>query len=135
MSKMLVLLRGLPGSGKSYLGHYIWTSVFEADKYFEQDGEYKFDPSKLKEAHQWCKDQVKGAMELNLNSEGHYYPEIVVCNTFSQEWEMQPYFDLASAYGYKVVSLIVENRHGSKNVHNVPEETLEKMRKRFEVKL
>ena len=57
---MLVLLRGLPGSGKSYLGHYIWTSVFEADKYFEQDGEYKFDPSKLKEAHQWCKDQVKG---------------------------------------------------------------------------
>ena len=48
---------------------------------------------------------------------------------------MKDYFDLASTYGYRVVSLIVENRHGSKNVHNVPEETLEKMRNRFEVKL
>jgi hypothetical protein len=29
----------------------------------------------------------------------------------------------------------MENRHGGVNIHNVPEETLEKMRNRFEVKI
>ena len=32
-------------------------------------------------------------------------------------------------------SLIVENRHGGKNVHGVPDETLEKMEQRFSIKL
>jgi hypothetical protein len=30
---------------------------------------------------------------------------------------------------------VVENRHGGKNVHDVPEEKIEKMRRRFEFKL
>lgn len=64
-----------------------------------------------------------------------YYPEIAVSNTFTQEWEMEDYFKLAEQYGYKVVSLIVENRHGSKSVHDVPEETICKMKERFNVKL
>jgi hypothetical protein len=64
-----------------------------------------------------------------------FYPEIVVSNTFTQEWEMQAYIDLASKHGYQVVSLIIENRHGNSNIHSVPVETLEKMRKRFEIKL
>jgi hypothetical protein len=29
----------------------------------------------------------------------------------------------------------VENRHGNSSVHNVPEETIEKMKKRFEIKI
>jgi hypothetical protein len=48
---------------------------------------------------------------------------------------MKPYFELATKYGYKVFSVIVENRHGGHNVHGVPEESLEKMRNRFDVKL
>jgi hypothetical protein len=48
---------------------------------------------------------------------------------------MEPYLKLAEKYDYKVVSLIVENRHGNKSVHNVPDETMEKMRNRFEIKL
>jgi hypothetical protein len=43
--------------------------------------------------------------------------------------------DEIQQYGYKVVSLIVENRHGSKNVHDCPEETVERMRNRFEISL
>ncbi len=39
---------------------------------------------------------------------------------------MEPYLKLAEKYDYKVVSLIVENRHGNKSVHNVPDETMEK---------
>jgi hypothetical protein len=60
---------------------------------------------------------------------------IVVSNTFTQEWEMQPYYDLAKQYGYKVFTLIVENRHGGVNEHGVPEDKLKIMKNRFEVKL
>jgi hypothetical protein len=60
---------------------------------------------------------------------------IIVSNTFTQEWEMQPYYDLAEKYGYRVYSLIVENRHDGKNQHGVPQETLEKMKNRFEILL
>ena len=60
---------------------------------------------------------------------------IVVSNTFTQEWEMQPYLDLAKEYKYQVHSIIVENRHGGVNVHGVPEEKLVQMKDRFEVKL
>ena len=61
--------------------------------------------------------------------------KIVVSNTFTQEWEMKPYFDLAEKNGYKVFSIIVENRHGGENAHNVPQETLEKIKNKFEIKL
>lgn len=60
---------------------------------------------------------------------------IVVSNTFTQEWEMKPYFELAERYGYTVHSLIVENRHGGVNTHGVPEEALQKMENRFVTKL
>lgn len=135
-NKYLYLVRGIPGSGKTSFAKTIWSDyvIVEADKFFEKDGEYKFDPTKLKDAHQWCKDTVEQFMKDNeLNHQ--FYPEIVVSNTFTQEWEMQPYIDLANKYGYKIFSLIVENRHGNKSVHNVPDETIQKMINRFEIKL
>ena len=61
--------------------------------------------------------------------------KIVVSNTFTQEWEMEPYFTLAKEYGYTVFTIVVENRHGGTNVHNVPEDKIEQMKNRFEVKL
>jgi hypothetical protein len=48
---------------------------------------------------------------------------------------MEDYFKLAEKYQFKVVSLIVENRHGGKNVHGVPDDKLEIMKNRFEIKL
>jgi predicted kinase len=126
--KELYLLRGLPGSGKSTLAKSLGGKHFEADMYFVRDGEYQFDVTKLKEAHEWCRSSVGGLM---INEE----PKLVVSNTFTQEWEMKPYFDLARNYGYRVHSLIVENRHGGINEHGVPEEKLEQMKNRFEIKL
>jgi phenolic acid decarboxylase len=61
--------------------------------------------------------------------------KIVVSNTFTQEWEMEPYLELAKTHEYKVFSTIVENRHGGVNQHEVPDEVLTKMRERFEIKL
>jgi plasmid replication initiation protein len=59
----------------------------------------------------------------------------VVSNTFTQEWEMEAYYQLAAKYGYQVFSIIVENRHNGVNEHGVPEEKIEQMRNRFEIKL
>ena len=136
--RVLVLLRGVPGSGKSTFANHMWSSgvVFEADKFFYgPDGEYKFDGSKLKDAHEWCRASVEAAMRDNHSTAGRHFPEIVVSNTFTREWEMQAYLDLAKKYEYNVVSLIVENRHGGKNVHGVPDEKVQEMRDRFEIKL
>ena len=133
MAKELFLLRGLPGSGKSTLATQLGGSFVEADRYFMHYGEYKFDASKLKEAHAWCREEVRKWMEVD--NSGYNVDRIVVSNTFTQEWEMKPYYELAEKYGYRVYSIVVENRHGGKNVHNVPDEAIDKMRKRFEIKL
>ena len=129
----LFLLRGLPGSGKSTLAKSLGGFHVEADMYFINDGEYKFDGSKIKDAHQWCQNEVNTAMILNHTTGVN--KRIVVSNTFTQEWEMKAYTDLAESYDYRVYSLIVENRHGGVNEHGVPEDKLEQMKNRFEVKL
>jgi len=58
-----------------------------------------------------------------------------VSNTFTQEWEMDAYYQLAEKYRYQVFSVIVENRHEGVNQHGVPQDKLEVMRNRFEIKL
>lgn len=132
--KNLYLLRGLPGSGKSTLAEQLGGSHFETDKYFmDKDGNYNFDGSKLKEAHKWCQDSVATAMVLNHTTGDN--ETIVVSNTFTQEWEMKPYMDVAKDWGYRVFTIIVENRHGGVNQHGVPDEKLQQMNDRFEIKL
>ena len=128
MDKILYIVRGLPGSGKSTFAKSIAPVHFEADMFFMNDGEYKFDFSKIKEAHQWCQESTQDAMVSGS-------PKVAVSNTFTQEWEMKPYYEMAEKYGYMIFSVIVENRHGGKNVHGVPEATLDNMRKRFEFSL
>ena len=132
--KNLYLLRGLPGSGKSTLAEQLGGSHFETDKYFVgENGEYNFDGSKLKEAHQWCQDSVSNAMLLNHTTGEN--ETIVVSNTFTQEWEMKPYMDMGKEWKYRVFTIIVENRHGGVNQHGVPNEKLQQMNDRFEIKL
>ena len=138
MNKILTLVRGLPGSGKSTFANFIWNNyaICEADTFFyDKEGNYNFDATKLKLAHVWCFHQVRDKMEENKASQGLYYPEIVVSNTFTQEWEMEKYYELAEQYGYRVFSIIVENRHGGVNQHGVPDEKLEQMKNRFQIKL
>jgi predicted kinase len=129
MEKVLNIVRGIPGSGKSTFAKTLGGQHYEADMFFiNENGEYQFDFAKIKEAHQWCQGMVKGDMILE-------YPKIVVSNTFTQEWEMEPYIEMAKEYGYTVFTIVVENRHGGVNVHNVPEDILNNMKNRFEVKL
>ena len=129
MEKVLYIVRGVPGSGKTTLAKQLTSNVFEADHYFyDNDGNYNFIPSEIKEAHKECQQFVGFAMESGIQ-------KIAVSNTFTQEWEMEPYFELAKKYGFKVFTIIVENRHGGVNEHGVPEDKIEQMKNRFEIVL
>jgi predicted kinase len=132
----LILLRGLPGSGKTTLAKIILQlrstdepEVLSADDFFEdKEGDYNFDPTKLKEAHNYCQFRCSERMRQQK-------AKIVVANTFTQEWEMDEYIKMAERYNYRVHTVIVENRHGNENIHGVPEDKLQQMKNRFQVKL
>jgi predicted kinase len=131
--KTLILLRGLPGSGKSTLAKMLVGDKDyrhkEADMFFvDGEGNYKFEPSKIKDAHAWCQEEVDFLMRYE-------HSPVVVSNTFTQEWEMDAYFKLAEKYGYQISCLIVENRHNGENVHGCPVDKIEQMEDRFEIKL
>ena len=128
----LYLIRGLPGSGKSsFADILLHTGVvnysFEADDYFiDENLEYRFEASKLKDAHEWCQINTKARLKFD---------SVVVSNTSTTEKEVETYRKIAEEVGAKFVSIVVENRHEGKNIHNVPEEALQRMKNRFTLKL
>lgn len=123
MAKVLYLVRGPPGSGKTTLAQELTAQNCAADMFFEKEGEYRFDPTKLGEAHGWCQGQVETWM-------GTGEEKIAVHNTFTQNWEMQPYKLLAAKHGYSVFVIVCENDFG--DVHGVPLEATERMKARWE---
>lgn len=124
----LVILRGLPGSGKSFeatrmikegevIRHY------EADMFFvDEDGEYMFDPAQIKDAHAWCQRSVEQAL---LAGES-----VVVSNTFVRRWEMEFYLQLTSRLNVECVIRTCTGDWG--NVHGVPESVVDRMRENWE---
>lgn len=119
----MIIVRGIPGSGKSTLaktliGFYMHV---EADQFFVKDGNYEFDIDKIAEAHRWCQRRVCELLDAGFN--------VVVSNTFTTIKELRPYFDIAKERG--IVPQVVTCHAQYGNVHDVPEETLTKMRNRF----
>lgn len=128
----LYLIRGIPGSGKSSLAQILFANqvvvdCIEADEYFVNDGVYMFNPYKLKDAHAWCQDRTRVILGRGYN--------LAVSNTSTTEQEVETYRKIAEECNAKFISLIVENRHGGENIHNVPEEKIQQMKKRFSFKL
>lgn len=61
----LILIRGLPGSGKSTRARGLAMAGFlhfEADNFFERDGLYQYDASRIKDAHAWCQKMTREAL-------------------------------------------------------------------------
>ena len=139
----IILVRGVSGAGKSTIGEMFddgaTTRILSTDDLFYVDGEYNFDPSKLAEYHQAIIDKVESLMvEYDWKIMDHDYSwfpidRIVVCNTFTQMWEMEPYFNLAKKYDWCIHTIIVENRHDSDSIHKVPADTILQQKDRFEV--
>ena len=132
--KTLRLVRGLPGSGKSYFAKSNGQESFEADDYFidPETGEYVYDGKKIQEAHRDCQNRTSDAAIANQ-------PLIVVSNTFTQRWEMFVYAFIAQLYGYELQ--IVEPSTewakdpvecAARNQHHVPEKTIRDMLNRWQ---
>ncbi len=132
VKKSLVILRGVPGSGKSTFAELIAGGdtgiICCADDFFMQDGKYNWDRSKIGQAHKECQEKCKSLMEKSA-------PMVIISNTNVKESDFAPYIEMAEKYGYRVFSIIVENRHGGTNVHNVPDDTISSMTRKFQISL
>jgi len=127
----MILVRGLPGAGKTTLAESLYPAfLVAADDYFMVDGEYQFDPSKLPEAHAWCQEQARKGLEAGMT--------VVVHNTFTQRWEMEPYLVAAAVLGIEVdVKTVFDGgcsneQLAERNTHGVPLEAIKAMRDRWE---
>jgi predicted kinase len=133
MIKTLILLRGLPGAGKSSLAKVLaenkWP-VFSVDDYFTdaKTGAYRFEFDKNHLAYKACEENCRKAMEKGME-------KIFIDNTFTLDWELQAYFKLASAFNYTLFVCTVENYHEQKNTHGISDEQIQKMADKYKVKL
>ena len=130
MNKTAIILSGVSGSGKSTSADTLasLTSdcvICSADDYFvNAAGEYKFDPSLLGAAHAYSKSRFVQAL-----IDGVY---LVICdNTNTNSREYKFYVDEAEKRGYTVLRWVVDNIHGTKSVHDVPEAVLKQQEKRL----
>ena len=130
--RVLVIVRGLPGSGKSTLADMIKRgsdTVLSADMFFEDEsGEYNWVEDKLRYAHEWCFEKTEDAMRVGS-------PRIYVANVFDRDSDVEAYRYLAKEHGYEFMPIIMENRNHNHSIHNVPNESVNRMKSSFSVKL
>lgn len=132
MAQKLYIIRGIPGSGKSTYANKLKTLLFEkglsvthfeADMFFMHDGKYQWNPKLIGLAHKWCFDNV-------FNSFDNGTEAVIVANTFVKLEHLMPYINTANKHGFDVVVYRMNNNF--KNIHNVPDESINRMKDGFE---
>lgn len=120
----LVIVRGLPGSGKSTFAEHEFKGVFrlENDMFHVQDGAYRFSQGRQKDAVAWCLNMCDAALRSGM--------DVVVSNTFTKRKYVAAYRRLAERAGAGFDVYRMAGRF--ENVHAVPGDVLENMEKGFE---
>lgn len=142
--KQVFILRGLPGSGKSYYAQTLADELVTGDQsqylicstddyFYDEQGEYKFDKFKLSQFH-----NLNLARFINALSQS--VPLVIVDNTNIKKWEFIAYSQAAVALGYQVKEVIVgevkdksmQHLYAKRNSHKVPLKMISKMAYMFE---
>ena len=135
--KICLLMRGLPGSGKStraraiaaeYLEQGRGVAVCSSDHFFEcgSCGNYAFRLDRLDYAHHWCQKKAREAIGRG--------EAVLIDNTNVSARECRPYVEMALAASYEVVFVEPQTPWAfdldeleKRNTHGVPRHALEKM--------
>lgn len=143
-ARIMVIMRGLPGSGKSYLARKIieiimgsdpnnfHNHIFSADDFFIVRGKYFFDKNKISAAHEWNSRRIYFALNKGLSP-------IIVDNTHTEMWEMNFPVYYGVQFGY-IIEIVEPNTPWKwntnllfkKNTHHVPFTSIKKMLDRYE---
>lgn len=123
----LLILRGIPGAGKTTLAKALRAKIIEADQYHTRFGIYQYDQRKAKNAHTWCQVKTNEAL-----AEGH--PLIAVANTFIKWKQVIPYLEMGRTHGYQVHVVTVTKHHTHDNIHGVDWQDVIHYRETFEHK-
>lgn len=153
--KRLVLMRGIPGSGKStkakqiacdhIMEHGGSVVICSTDDYHMENGEYVFKPDMLGQFHELNHQQAEAHMRNDVQL-------VIIDNTNVKRRDMKPYIDSANHFGYTVEEIIVgeddlfpslddANPHtfadyidlcARRNTHGVPRDAIERMARKFQ---
>ena len=106
--KVLYLLQGIPGGGKSTLAcalsqTVVGSEILSTDDfwYLRDPNVYDYDSDKLGLAHDWNQMRCKAAMRDEA-------PVIIIDNTNIKQRAAQPYLDMAKQFGYLPIVVRVE---------------------------
>ncbi len=121
----LIILRGLPGSGKSTRAKKDFPKHlhYEPDHVFcDTNGVYRFDMQLWKEACDWVYKMVDFALARG--------EKVVVSDVFCTAAELEPYYQLAEAHGIAPRVITCRGTFGS--IHHVPVTVYQRMKRDFE---
>lgn len=123
--KKVVIIRGLPGCGKTTMALSFADRGYkhcEADHYFFNDGVYEYDASKINEAHEYCRNKAISELERG--------GKVVIANTFTRKWEIKELLE-SLPVDFRDIEILVCHG-GTGNDKNIPAFKLEQMKHRWE---
>lgn len=141
--KVLVIMRGVPGSGKSTKAKQLWfladdTKILSTDDVCTamNGGVYKFEPRKLGMYHRINQDNARKCMQEGVQL-------VIIDNTNIKRRDFASYVENAHLYGYTVVEYKVgvtdftnfptlADDYRARNTHGVPLNTILRMGMSYE---
>jgi len=133
--KTMIILRGLPGSGKTTLARTFANNndeIYSTHDYFLENGKFKFQRNLLRYAHWWNQERVLDAAKKNK--------ELIIINNINiKRWESKPYVKIGLEYGYDIIFYETNNSWSKipeeckkRDFHGTPLKVIKKMATKWE---